>query len=344
MRVLVLMTVLTMTSCGDDDPMVGPDASGTTGDAAPTADANPAAPDGAAGADAAPTPAGDPGSPGARDVHVADDVSIPVGQGTVTATVCSPSADGGATPVAGPSPLVVLSPGFQLPRSQYRSACEHLASWDYLVILQTYSQSGFSIDHETLAGDVGRILDWALGAGSGLAGRVDADRIAAAGHSLGGKVSILAAVLDARIGAVIGWDPVDANSPSVTPEMMDELDVPFAVIGETLDAEGGFMPCAPAADNYQQYFEYACAAPAALEVTVADADHMDWVDDRSSCGITCQFCAEGTTDDATTRAITRRVTTAWLELHLRGRAGAAAYLEAPGIGTGVALRSAVPGC
>jgi dienelactone hydrolase len=346
MRLLALMIALTMISCGDDQPAGGPDAAGAAGDAAvPVPDADPSAPDAApSAADASPDPAGDPGAAGDLDPHIADDVSIPVGQATVTATICSPSSDGGSTPIATASPLVVMSPGFQLPRSQYLSACEHLATWGYLVILQTYSQSGFSIDHQTLADDVGRIIDWALGGDSGLAARVDGDRIAATGHSLGGKVSILAATGDARIGAVIGWDPVDANSPSVTPELMDELTIPLAVIGETLDSSGGFMPCAPADNNYQQYFEHACAATAALEVTVAEADHMDWVDDRSSCGITCSFCSTGETDDAVTRQITRRLTTAWLEVHLRGRSDAAGYLATPALGSGVTVRDTVPGC
>jgi dienelactone hydrolase len=346
MRVLALITIILCTACGGDDDPAGPDANATPGaDAAPTIDADPAAPDAGPGQpDAGPSPSGDPGAAGDFDLHVADDVSIPVGQATVTATICSPSSDGGTSPIATASPLVVMSPGFQLPRSQYTSACEHLATWGYLVILQTYSQSGFSIDHETLAGDVGRIIDWALGGDSGLAARVDGDRIAATGHSLGGKVSILAAIMDDRIGAVVGWDPVDANNPSVTPEQMDDLTIPLAVIGETLDSTGGFMPCAPADNNYQQYFEHACAAAAALEVTVAGADHMDWVDDRSSCGLTCSFCSTGETDDAVTRQITRRLTTAWLEVHLRGQSGAAGYLETPALGSGVTVRDTFPGC
>jgi hypothetical protein len=107
--------------------------------------------------------------------------------------------------------------------------------------------------------------------------------------------------------------------------MMDDLTVPIAVIGEATDTS-----CAPTADDYARYFEAACAAPAALEVTVAGADHTDWVDDRSACGFACLVCQTGTTDDATTRAITRRVTTAWFETYLRGSGAFGSVLAAPG--------------
>jgi dienelactone hydrolase len=201
-------------------------------------------------------------------------------------------------------------------------------------------------NHQAKAAEIGDLVDWAI---AELGSRVDAAKIATAGHSLGGKVSINAAILDARIRAVVGWDPVDALPPlsdgstSVTPQLMAGLTVPLAVLGETTDGgAGGGMACAPSADNYARYFEAACGAPAALEVTIATADHTDWVDDRNDCGLACLFCGTGTTPDATTRQITRRITTAWLEVHLRGLDDLAGYLTAPGAPSTV--RSDVPGC
>lgn len=343
-----------MAGCDASDPpgdLGGVDASagGADRDASPP-DGRPDA--GAPAADAGRTPAGDPADPGAYAVHVADDVAIPVGGGTATATICSPSDDGGGHPAAGRFPLVILSPGFQLPRDQYASACRHLASWGFVVVLQDYAGDGGILsppNHQQLAEDVGDVIDWVLDASDGLAARVDAAHIATVGHSLGGKVSILAAILDDRVGATVGWDPVDATppidngSPSVTPERMDELTVPIAVLGETLDATGGFSPCAPAEDNYVQYFEHACAAPVALEITIDGADHMDWVDDRAGCGFTCSVCRTGTADDAHTRAITRRATTAFLLAHLMGAGGYESFLAPPQLGEGASVRAG-PAC
>jgi dienelactone hydrolase len=278
----------------------------------------------------------DPAQAGQFEVISRDAVQIPVTDGRVTASLCAPRAEGRF-------PAIVLSPGFMMDRSQYRSMCNHLASWGYVVVLQSYSQSGFSIDHRKVAADVGDIIDWMLGAQSGLAAVVDPDRLAVAGHSLGGKVSVLAAVLEPRIKAVVGWDPVDARSPSVTPELMSQLRVPLLVVGETLDSRGGFQPCAPGEQNYQRYFESACSSPRAIEVTVADADHMDWLDDRGSCGFTCMFCSNGSRRDAETREITRRAMTAFLESVLRGSEELDSWLDAATLGSNVQVRSA-PTC
>lgn len=351
-----LAVALSGGACSDDAATGGDDVDASpTGntDGAPNGDGNPNDPDAMNMPDAPPVFVGDPADPGAYDVHIEDDVTVPIEMDEAVLTVCSPSSDGGASPAAGPFPALVVSPGFQLPRNQYQSMCDHMASWGYVVLLQDYARDGGIFNppnHQTLAEDIGRLLDWALSAQSGIADRIDEARIAVAGHSLGGKVSILSATLDSRVKAVVGWDPVDANppinngSPSVTPELMDGLTVPLAVLGELLDSQGGFMQCAPADNNYQQYFENACSASEALEVTVEEADHMDWIDDRSTCGLTCNACQTGVRDDAETRAITRRVTTAFLEANLRGRDDLRTYLTEPDVGTGATVRAQVPGC
>jgi predicted dienelactone hydrolase len=251
---------------------------------------------------------------------VSADVSIPASGGAVGATVYRPMTGGGY-------PLVVVSPGFQMPRAQYASYGEHLAGWGFVVIAQDFP-SGFGVSHQALADQTRDVIDWALSAASGLAGAIDAARVGACGHSLGGKISLLAAADDARIGAVVGWDPVDANSPSVAPERMADVAGPVAVLGETLNGSGGFMPCAPAAENFQQYFT-AAAAPA-LEVTVNGADHMDWVDDPS-CGL-CGFCTPaGTIGEDAVHRVTRRVTVAWFGRHLLGDPAMDAYLGGAGL-------------
>ena len=252
-------------ACGNSETTSGADSGTNPGlaDASTSGsevDANPNATD--AG------PVADLGQSGPFEVFIDDGVQAPTGDTTATLTVCSPSSDAGATAAAGPFPLVITSPGFQLPRAQYASMCSHLASWGFVVLSRDYVSGGIlsAPNHQTLAEDVGLLIDWALSDASMLAGRLESTKIAVAGHSLGGKVSILAAILDARIGAVVGWDPVDANpptgngSPSVTPELMAGLTIPIAVIGETLDATGTFQSCAPTADNYAQYFETACQA------------------------------------------------------------------------------------
>lgn len=252
-------------------------------------------------------------------------VSIP-GNGsgrTLASTVYLPSG-------AGPHPLVIVSPGFQMQRTQYASYAKHLATWGFVAIATDYAESGFSIDHARIAADVPKVIDWAL-AQTNLA--VDAQKIATAGHSLGGKISVFAATLDPRIKAVVAWDPVDSNSPSVAPEKMTSMTAAVAVIGETTNATGGFMPCAPMADNFQTF--YAAAPAPALSMTVMGADHMDWVDDPS-CGV-CGFCTAGSAPADRARAASRRLDVAWLRRQLLGDTAMDAWLTSPPeVGSGAA--------
>ncbi len=258
------------------------------------------------------SPTGDPSQPGSFKVVKTDTVSIPQASGRSSdATLCAPSTDG-TTIGAGPYPLVILSPGFMLGRDLYTSYCTHLASWGFLVIARDYSQFAIFINHDDQATDTGAILDWALGTKSPFAGKVDTARLATAGHSLGGKISILSAIKDARIKAVVGFDPVDANNPSVTPEQMTNLKVPLGVLGETTNTTG-LQPCAPADNNFEQY--YNAAGSPALQVTVTGADHMDWLD-NPSCGLVCSACPGGTANDQDVKSISRRTATAFLRRYL----------------------------
>jgi hypothetical protein len=256
----------------------------------------------------------DPGEPGAYGV-TQEDVTIPGPKGKIAATVYAPVGDSASWP------LVVVSPGFQMPRSQYASYGQHLASWGLVAVVQDFP-GGFSTSHADLALQVTAVLDWALASDRGLS--VAKDQIGAAGHSLGGKVSLLAATGDVRVRAVVGWDPVDTGSPSVAPERMADLHAAVCVLGETTNATGGFMPCAPEGDNFQSY--YASATSSALEVTVEDADHMDWVDDPSC--VLCGLCTpSGKASEEVVQRVTRRITVAWLRRHLLGERRMDTYLS-----------------
>lgn len=221
-----------------------------------------------------------------------------------------------------PRPLVIVSPGFQLARTQYTSYARHLATWGMSVVLADYADTAFFPNHANLATDVKAVIDAAL-ADQTLA--ADPTKLALAGHSLGGKISVLVATSDARVAAIVAWDPVDSNTPSVAPELMAGLTAKLAVIGETTNATGGFMPCAPADDNFTTF--YAAAATPALQLTVTGADHMDWVDDPS-CTF-CGACTAGTAAPEVTRSATRRLTVAWLRRHLENDTAMEPWLAAP---------------
>ncbi|MEC8051046.1 MAG: alpha/beta hydrolase, partial [Myxococcota bacterium] len=136
-------------------------------------------------------------------------VELPTGR-QVKVSLFEPNA-------TGPLPLVVLSPGFQLNRDFYRSYAEHLASWGFIVATQSYSGrvSGlFNSNHASIAEDTLALVE-ALQTDTYLNLNINPEAVGLIGHSLGGKISILSAVLDSSIAAVVGLDPVDANTPSV---------------------------------------------------------------------------------------------------------------------------------
>lgn len=274
--------------------------------------------------------AGDPSGNGTYSVYRVASQSVPTSNGSVSTTVCAPSTDGGRTIAAGTTfPLVVISPGFQQGRSQYDSYCRHLATWGFIAIARDNS-GGFFPNHNTIAAQTTGVITWAINSAPWKAS-VDAAKIGVAGHSLGGKTSLLATSNDTRIKAVVAWDPVDSNSPSVAPERMSAIRVPVAYLGETLNGSGGAQPCAPTAENYHQFFT-AGTGPS-IEVTVSGADHMDFVD-NTGC-FTCGFCTRGTATDADVKSLTRRTTAAWLLRHLNGDTSMDTYL------TGAAMQADV---
>lgn len=323
MRSLVAsLAVASAAACGSTNhPGVSIDAPASTQADAPGASRD------AAGASDAPAATGDPADMGPYAV-ASQDVQIPgSAQGRIVpATIYTP------TGAPAPHPLVVISPGFQMSRTQYVSYAQHLASWGFVTVNCDYADTGFFADHQKLADDVGKVIDYAL-AQQALA--IDSAKIATAGHSLGGDISTLAAADDARVAAVVGWDPVDASNPSVVPEKMASLHAHLAVVGETTDGSGGGMPCAPTADNFQAF--YAAAGAPALQLTLAGADHMDWVDDPS-CAF-CTLCTAGTADASLAHTTTRRLNVAWLRRVFLGDTSMDAWLDAPPeAGTSVARK------
>jgi len=257
----------------------------------------------------------------------------------ITLTIYLPDGDG-------PFPVIVFHHGFQLETGLYASYGEHLASWGYVAVLP--QMPGGLLDspnHRELKEYLLGILDWidenAADAQGPLGGKVDPDRLGLAGHSMGGKISLLAATQDRRPLCVFGLDPVDAaggplntpgpDYPSVTPELMGQIQVPLLLLGETVNATcTGFMcqACAPEEDNFHQYYLH--AESPALEIEVLGANHMSFLDDPD-CGVTCSACPKGTDDPRVTRMLSRRYLIAFFQMVLRGEPAFQTYLTGSGM-------------
>ena len=283
---------------------------------------------GSGGAGGQEEPLPDPAEDGPYAYAELDDSFLVAATGNTVAIHCAHPTSG---PSSGPYPVVVFGHGFQLPPSQYGGYVRRLASFGYVALTVDFPAGLFGANHVKNARDLLGGLDWAAQAPE-LGGQADSTHAGASGHSLGGKVALLAATLDTRIAATITLDPVDSSvscSPQDCPDVsaLMPIAIPTGFVGETLDASGGFQPCAPEADNF--YTFYAHTSSPSLLVDVHGANHMSFLDDSASCGITCSFCQTPTLPNATVHDLAQAFVVAFYERHLRGRVAYDTYLTGP---------------
>jgi len=353
---VALVVVVAALGCGDDSSPAtdaGPasrvdastgDAGGVVADDAGTAVDAGSSDAGSATADAGPiTPGGDPTMPGAAAVTESSD-DVVRGDRTTPVVAYVPAG-------AGPFPLVLFAPGFQLESSRYAALCERVASHGFVVVRADPPASLFGVSHTAMRDDMAAVLDWAL-AGSL---PVDSTRVGAMGHSLGGKVSTMLAGADARVTALLGIDPVNGGMPSfipggdptytadlpdVVPEVTAALTIPVGYLGETTNGSGGVggMACAPTDQNFQTFYEGSTSAPYAAEWDFTGADHMDFVPDKAGCGFTCSACTAGTADESAVLAGTYTLAVAFFRQALVGE-DMNAWLTGASVPAGVSARS-----
>lgn len=110
---------------------------------------------------------------------------------------------------------VILLPGFAVHYYDYEIYARHLASHGFIVFgidyIETSSDNTIA-KHDDKAVQASEAIDYLLN-DSTLSNRIDNDKIAAIGHSLGGKIAFYAAAQDSRIKAIIAMDPVNAGGP-----------------------------------------------------------------------------------------------------------------------------------
>lgn len=231
----------------------------------------------------------------------------------------------GTGPSAGPYPLVLFAHGFLIEPFRYYGYVDRLASFGVTACTVAYSSlQGQDEDPVSII----KVLDWAL-ASSELAGKVDGARVGVMGHSRGGKAAVNAAAQDDRFKAVLGLDPVNTCPMGTCPDAIvaaGTLTIPSGFLGETTDdgTGGGMMePCAPAADNFQQF--YAAAPSPSLSVQIIGANHMSFLDDATGC-LQCSVCQSAVLDRETVLEISRAYTVAFFLRTLEGQSGYDAWL------------------
>jgi dienelactone hydrolase len=321
---------------GTGDPGGDAGSSGGTGaDATTAADGAKTPPPGTDAQSTADGPSTNPdGAPGgAADPNLDGPFAIAEADGTqhVASTNDDVAIHVAYPTVAGTYPVVVVAHGFSLPPTQYAGYLKRLATFGYVALTVDFPGSIVSGTNNTNeAKDLLAGLDWAK-ADAKVGPLADVTTVGMTGHSLGGKLALLAATMDPRVKAAIELDPVDGGQGACNPpacvnvaDLMPSLHIPTAFLGETTDSAGGFQPCAPAAQNFTTF--YAKTNTPSLEVTVLGANHMSFLDDTASCGITCSFCKAPTAPNAQVNGMAKAYVVAFYERWLRGNTAYDTYL------------------
>jgi hypothetical protein len=268
--------------------------------------------------------------PGPRST-VSIDLTVPLmttPAGSLATTVVGPSDDGKTLSTTGaPFPLVIISPGFTIARTEYQDYADRLASYGFVAVLQSPRSE---LNHAQYRDDTIALITWLLaptGANAGtVMGRIDANRVGLTGHSLGGLVSILVTAQDSRVKALFGIDPVDGGTPSGLP-LIGGIHLagglPFGTVGETT-SEMGKTPCAPMGSNFQAFYNNASSP--AFAITIVGAAHSDFVDDYATCAFCIACMPNGTAPRMQTHDLTVKYMTAYFLWGLEGNTGAKGYV------------------
>lgn len=253
--------------------------------------------------------------------------AVTVSGGSSQVTVMGPSDDGTSlSKTRAPHPLVVFSPGFTLDRSLFEKYGQRLASYGIVTALQKVPNE---FNHSQYRENTVELITFLLNPtgrdSEKLKGAIDANRIGVSGHSLGGKIGLLAAQKDSRIKAYIGIDPVDNGSPLAATELAALKfpgNIPVGFLGETVSKSGG-MPCAPANGNFEVL--YGKASAPAFAINFVGAAHMDFVD-NPNCGFQCNVCPGSVAPKDRTNRLAIKYVTAYFLWALAGDSRGASFL------------------
>ncbi|WP_412079545.1 alpha/beta hydrolase family protein (plasmid) [Streptomyces xanthophaeus] len=227
--------------------------------------------------------------------------------------------------VRGGLPLVILSPGFGMPRATLTGLAEEFAARGYAVagIGHNYEADGISFpDGRTTsclacvdkdypkvgavrAEDISFVLDELTGARPAWkrGAPIDPDRIAVVGHSAGGFSTVPAMLRDPRVKAAVNMDG-NFRFPNDTP-----LDQPFLMLGQPSHKPGGIDP------SWDETWTELTGWKRWLSVD--DTGHLSFTDLAplsKQRGMPLQRLDGDRAD-----AITRSYVTAFVDTHLRGR-------------------------
>ncbi|GIL51174.1 hypothetical protein Vafri_7240 [Volvox africanus] len=206
--------------------------------------------------------------------------------------------------------MLVLSAGFLLHSGMYGSYAADLASWGLAVVLYDVPEL---VDDVTMVSVLGSILN-ACTSNVRVGPNVDTRAILLAGHSRGGKLSVLAAASDPRVKGIALLDPVDVTSmtptgpgyPSALPAMRiacgPPRNIPALIVGAACNT--GIIP--PDA-NYRRFLT-SCPGPCWF-LELDGAGHLQFLD--AKVDLLSAFVQSGPTPDEAVRRVSKAAVISW---------------------------------
>lgn len=241
------------------------------------------------------------------------DTSFTDASGTFVSTIVHPDTSDGS-----PYPIVSVAPGTCSIREWYTWVGEQLASHGYVVLTFTPPAPCFGGPFAVANGLVEALdflVDESARADAPIFGRVDGERRAIVGHSLGAIAVLIAASEHPEIDAAV---PLAAGP--LTSSYLDKITTPTLLLAAS---EDGIVPAEGAVTAYERLTN----APKEL-VTIAGGNHVGFCTLGSICDVAGGLLDDPRALDEPGRQdeLMRKYTTAWLERFLRGRRAYDAYL------------------
>lgn len=199
--------------------------------------------------------------------------------------------------------VVVMNHGFLMSNAYYRNVLAEIANHGFVVVApQTIAAGGLPFGKPSTAVEAkftAEVITWMSSNLSGLVGQdVNFDKLALVNHSRGSKVAwtmLRDGLVDAK--AVAAIDPVDGTQDGTGLATKGvSLKVPALIIGTGLGSQKNLgQACAPANVNYSLFWETVSTSPSWLFVAT-DYGHMDFLDEKINCGMTCNLCVSAAKD------------------------------------------------
>lgn len=326
MRTALLSVVLAACGCGGSGETTSTDAPDTAPIDAPSdVAAEASAPD--VEADVAPP----------SDYRNKGPATVAVVDGKVNEVAVHALVPSGTAPASG-WPAVIFAHGFQLNPKQYDDILGHVASWGFVVVSTDYVASLVSNDHRKVRQAIVDAKNAAIAGTITGVPKVDPARVAASGHSLGGKCATWAAIGDKAFAATFVLDPVDGGGPfdaTSTPERpflistgeVGKLTTPVGYVGATQSrCKKMGTACAPEGRDAQAFFDATPTSVARFHWPIFDFGHMQFLD-NPACGFTCDACVSGKSDVNARRDVVKALFVAFLARTVLGDASAQTWLD-----------------